>query len=207
MPEAIRIPDATWLTAPMITPSFGAPPLAEPYRAQPEALGGLRLADHGAGIADTSRKHVGPKRRTAQPTVIHDAICSSVQYFGKGFLRWRTPLCAATSATGWARCCRAGCLSGLQRQNRPPSRSPISPPRQPLLRATVFFTAAWIHHAGVRHAEDLVLRAQAENHQLFTVPDAPRQAEVMQRLGAQGIRVPDIVGIERDAAVLGRRST
>jgi aminoglycoside phosphotransferase (APT) family kinase protein len=68
---------------------------------------------------------------------------------------------------------------------------------------TVFFTAAWIDHAGVRHAEDLVLRAQAENHQLFTVPDAPRQAEVMQRLGAQGIRVPDIVGIERDAAVLG----
>jgi aminoglycoside phosphotransferase (APT) family kinase protein len=68
---------------------------------------------------------------------------------------------------------------------------------------TVFFTAAWIDHAGVRHAEDLVLRAQAETHQLFTVPDAPRQAEVMQRLGAQGIRIPDIVGIERDAAVLG----
>ena len=44
---------------------FGAPPLAEPYRAQAEALGGLRLADHGAGIADTSGKHVGPKRRTA----------------------------------------------------------------------------------------------------------------------------------------------
>src|ERR1700733_5860091 len=56
---------------------------------------------------------------------------------------------------------------------------------------TVFFTAAWIDHAGVRHAEDLVLRAQAETHQLFSVPDAPRQAEVMQRLGAQGIRVPD----------------
>ena len=68
---------------------------------------------------------------------------------------------------------------------------------------TVFFTAAWTDRAGVRHAEDLVLRAQAESHQLFTVPDAPRQAEVMQRLGAQGIRVPHIVGIERDAAVLG----
>jgi aminoglycoside phosphotransferase (APT) family kinase protein len=68
---------------------------------------------------------------------------------------------------------------------------------------TVFFTAAWIDHAGVRHAEDLVLRAQAENHQLFTVPDAPRQAEVMQHLGAQGIPVPDIVGVERDGAVLG----
>ena len=68
---------------------------------------------------------------------------------------------------------------------------------------TVFFTAAWIDQAGVRHPEDLVLRAQAEDHQLFTVPDAPRQAEVMRRLGAQGIPVPDIVGIERDAAVLG----
>ncbi|CDO91516.1 phosphotransferase [Mycobacterium triplex] len=68
---------------------------------------------------------------------------------------------------------------------------------------TVFFTAAWTDRAGVRLSEDLVLRAQAEDHQLFTVPDAPRQAEVMQRLGAQGIRVPHIVGIERDAAVLG----
>jgi aminoglycoside phosphotransferase (APT) family kinase protein len=68
---------------------------------------------------------------------------------------------------------------------------------------TAFFTAAWTDPAGVRRAEDLVLRAQADDHQLFTVPDAPRQAEVMQRLGAQGIRVPDIVGIERDAAVLG----
>jgi aminoglycoside phosphotransferase (APT) family kinase protein len=68
---------------------------------------------------------------------------------------------------------------------------------------TAFFSLAWLDHAGVRHAEDLVLRAQAENHQLFTVPDAPRQAEVMQRLGAQGIRVPDIVGIERDPTVLG----
>jgi aminoglycoside phosphotransferase (APT) family kinase protein len=68
---------------------------------------------------------------------------------------------------------------------------------------TVFFTAAWIDHAGVRHAEDLVLRAQAENHQLFTVPDAPRQAEVMQRLGAQGISVPDVIGVEPDTAVLG----
>jgi aminoglycoside phosphotransferase (APT) family kinase protein len=68
---------------------------------------------------------------------------------------------------------------------------------------TLFFTAAWTDRAGVRHAEDLVLRAQAENHQLFTVPDAPRQAEVMQRLSAQGISVPDVVGIEPDAAVLG----
>src|ERR1700733_3629095 len=65
---------------------LGAPPLAEPYRAQAEALGGLSLADHGAGIGDTSGKHVGPERRTAQPTVVHDRYSdSSVQYSGKGF--------------------------------------------------------------------------------------------------------------------------
>jgi aminoglycoside phosphotransferase (APT) family kinase protein len=68
---------------------------------------------------------------------------------------------------------------------------------------TVFFAANWTDEAGLAHTDDLVLRAQADDHQLFTVPDAPRQAEVMQRVGAQGIPVPNIVGIERDAAVLG----
>jgi aminoglycoside phosphotransferase (APT) family kinase protein len=68
---------------------------------------------------------------------------------------------------------------------------------------TAFFTASWIDRSGTHHAQDLVLRAQADDHQLFTVPDAPRQAEVMQHLGAQGIPVPDIVGIERDPTILG----
>ena len=68
---------------------------------------------------------------------------------------------------------------------------------------TVFFTATWTDAAGGQYVDDLVLRAQADDHQLFTVPDAPRQAEVMQRLGAHGIPVPDIVGIERDPAILG----
>jgi aminoglycoside phosphotransferase (APT) family kinase protein len=67
---------------------------------------------------------------------------------------------------------------------------------------TVFFTATWTDADG-QHADDLVLRAQADDHQLFTVPDAALQAEVMQRLGAQGIPVPSIVGIERDATMLG----
>jgi aminoglycoside phosphotransferase (APT) family kinase protein len=67
---------------------------------------------------------------------------------------------------------------------------------------TVFFTASWTDAVKGRHSEDLVLRAQADDHQLFTVPDAPRQAEVMQRLGAQGIPVPEIVGIERVGEVL-----
>lgn len=68
---------------------------------------------------------------------------------------------------------------------------------------TAFFTASWIDQAGTHHAEELVLRAQADDHQLFTAPDAPRQAEVMRRLGAGGIPVPEIVGIERDASILG----
>jgi aminoglycoside phosphotransferase (APT) family kinase protein len=68
---------------------------------------------------------------------------------------------------------------------------------------TVFFTADWTDLTGRHRSQDLVLRMQADNHQLFTTPDAPRQAEVMQRLGAHDIPVPQIVGIERDAAVLG----
>ncbi|BBZ59254.1 phosphotransferase family protein [Mycolicibacterium monacense] len=68
---------------------------------------------------------------------------------------------------------------------------------------TAFFTASWTDRTGTHHAEDLVLRAQPDDHQLFTAPDAPRQAEVMQRLGAQGIPVPHVVGIERDASILG----
>jgi aminoglycoside phosphotransferase (APT) family kinase protein len=68
---------------------------------------------------------------------------------------------------------------------------------------TAFFTATWTDASGAQHAEDLVLRMQADDHQLFTAPDAPRQAEVMQRLGAHGIPVPHVVGIERDAAILG----
>jgi aminoglycoside phosphotransferase (APT) family kinase protein len=68
---------------------------------------------------------------------------------------------------------------------------------------TAFFTAHRTDPAGGGHAEDLVLRAQAHDHQLFTVPDAPRQAEVMQQLGAQGVPVPGIIDIERDATVLG----
>lgn len=68
---------------------------------------------------------------------------------------------------------------------------------------TAFFTASWKDPDGESHSADLVLRAQADDHQLFTTPDAPRQAEVMKRLAAHGIPVPDVVGIERDASILG----
>jgi aminoglycoside phosphotransferase (APT) family kinase protein len=68
---------------------------------------------------------------------------------------------------------------------------------------TVFFTNSWTDSAGRRRSEDLVLRIQARDHQLFTTPDAPRQAEVMRRLGRHGIPVPHIVGIEHDESVFG----
>jgi aminoglycoside phosphotransferase (APT) family kinase protein len=68
---------------------------------------------------------------------------------------------------------------------------------------TVFFTVSWADSAGRWHSDDLVLRIQANDHQLFTTPDAPRQAEVMRRLGQHGVPVPHIVGVEYDKTVFG----
>jgi aminoglycoside phosphotransferase (APT) family kinase protein len=68
---------------------------------------------------------------------------------------------------------------------------------------TVFLTASWADPDGQQHSQDLVLRMQARDHQLFTTPDAPRQAKVMMRLGRHGIAVPQIVGIESDPTLLG----
>lgn len=68
---------------------------------------------------------------------------------------------------------------------------------------TVFLTASWTDPGGQQHSQDLVLRMQAHDHQLFTTPNAPRQAAVMTRLGRHGIAVPQIVGVESDPSVLG----
>ncbi|MCV7205687.1 phosphotransferase family protein [Mycolicibacterium peregrinum] len=68
---------------------------------------------------------------------------------------------------------------------------------------TVFFTATWTDPQHSPHSENLVLRLQAQDHQLFTTPDAPRQAEVMRRLGQHDIAVPRIVGVETDPSILG----
>ncbi|EUA30650.1 aminoglycoside phosphotransferase domain protein [Mycobacterium xenopi 4042] len=68
---------------------------------------------------------------------------------------------------------------------------------------TLFFTASWADSAGRRHSDNLVIRIQANDHQLFTTPNAPRQAEVMRRLGRHGIPVPHIVGVEYDQTVFG----
>ena len=68
---------------------------------------------------------------------------------------------------------------------------------------TAFLTASWTDPQHRPHSADLVLRLQAKDHQLFTTPDAPRQAEVMRRLGRHGIAVPQIVGVETDVSLLG----
>jgi len=69
---------------------------------------------------------------------------------------------------------------------------------------TVFFTASWTADDGTRESHELVLRMQSSNHQLFTEPDALRQAAVMQALGGHpGVVTPRIVLTEADPAVLG----
>lgn len=68
---------------------------------------------------------------------------------------------------------------------------------------TVFFTATWTDPQRHPRSVDLVLRLQAKDHQLFTTPNAPRQAEVMRRLGRHGVAVPHIVGVETDPSILG----
>ncbi|MCV7280189.1 phosphotransferase family protein [Mycolicibacterium flavescens] len=68
---------------------------------------------------------------------------------------------------------------------------------------TVFFTASWTDPSGRRRSEELVLRLQADDHQLFVTPDAARQAEVMERLAGHGLPVPQIVGVEPDEQVFG----
>ncbi|MEE2030874.1 phosphotransferase family protein [Rhodococcus chondri] len=69
---------------------------------------------------------------------------------------------------------------------------------------TVFFNASWTADDGTRESRELVLRMQSSDHQLFTEPDALRQAEVMQALGSHpGVVTPHIVLTESDPAVLG----
>ncbi|MFD6065321.1 phosphotransferase family protein [Rhodococcus wratislaviensis] len=69
---------------------------------------------------------------------------------------------------------------------------------------TVFFTASWTTPEGTPTSLELVLRMQSADHQLFTQPDALRQAEVMRALGHhRGVVTPKIVLEECDSAVLG----
>jgi len=104
-------------------------------------------------------------------------------------------------------------IDGIMRDWLPPRLTPgastmmsisdLSAPDAGYSGKTAFFTASWIDPQHRHHSEDLVLRLQAPDHQLFTTPDAPRQAEVMRRLGRHGIAVPRVVGVETDASLLG----
>lgn len=104
-------------------------------------------------------------------------------------------------------------IDGIMRDWLPPRLTPgtpttmdisdLSAPDAGYSGKTVFFTATWTDPQRRPRSEDLVLRLQAKDHQLFTTPNAPRQAEVMRRLGQYGIAVPHIVGVETDPSILG----
>jgi len=82
--------------------------------------------------------------------------------------------------------------------------SDFSAPNAGYSGKTIFFTATWIDPNGQRVRRDLVLRMQAADHQLFMVPDAIRQAEVMRRLGGHsGVPVPAVAAQESDPGILG----
>ena len=69
---------------------------------------------------------------------------------------------------------------------------------------TVFVDASWTGSDGGRRHEELVVRIQSPDQQLFVAPDALRQAAVMRGLAGQpGVPVPRIWFTEADPAVLG----
>jgi aminoglycoside phosphotransferase (APT) family kinase protein len=69
---------------------------------------------------------------------------------------------------------------------------------------TLFAPATWTDAEGVHHAEELVVRIQQSDHQLFVAPDALRQARTMQALErTPGVPVPRILYTEPDVSVLG----
>ncbi|GAB2982992.1 phosphotransferase family protein [Amycolatopsis acidiphila] len=69
---------------------------------------------------------------------------------------------------------------------------------------TVFVAASWAEPGGTARHEELVVRVQSPDQQLFVAPDAVRQAETMRGLaGEPGVPVPRIWFTESDPAVLG----
>jgi aminoglycoside phosphotransferase (APT) family kinase protein len=69
---------------------------------------------------------------------------------------------------------------------------------------TVFARASWREASGASRDEDLVVRVQDSDHQLFVAPDALRQARTMQGLaGTPRVPVPRILYTEPDRGVLG----
>lgn len=69
---------------------------------------------------------------------------------------------------------------------------------------TVFATATWTAPDGERRREELVVRVQPPEQQLFVAPDALRQARTMRGLARRpGVPVPVIWFTEDDPGVLG----
>jgi aminoglycoside phosphotransferase (APT) family kinase protein len=69
---------------------------------------------------------------------------------------------------------------------------------------TLFAAATWIARDGGRRSEELVVRVQPPEQQLFVAPDALRQARTMAGLaGRPGVPVPAIWFTEEDPEVLG----
>jgi len=69
---------------------------------------------------------------------------------------------------------------------------------------TVFVPASWRGPDGARRSEELVVRIQSSDNQLFVAPDALRQARTMQGIaGTPGVPVPRILFTESDPEVLG----
>lgn len=81
--------------------------------------------------------------------------------------------------------------------------SELSAPDAGYSGTTAFFTTSWIT-AGTVVERRLVLRMQSQVHQVFSAPDAVRQAAVMERLARHpGVSTPGIVLKETDPSVLG----
>jgi aminoglycoside phosphotransferase (APT) family kinase protein len=81
--------------------------------------------------------------------------------------------------------------------------SELAVPRAGYSNETMYFRASW-HESGRRRTEDLVLRIEPTDHQLFVRPDAMSQARMMTALARHpGVPAPRIWFTEPDPAILG----
>ncbi|MCW2945697.1 MAG: hypothetical protein JWR24_2414 [Actinoallomurus sp.] len=110
------------------------------------------------------------------------------------------PAAAATreALRGWLsdRLARQGC--------REVTLGELSQPDAGYSGRTVFATATWIARDGEPRREELVVRVQPPEQQLFVAPDALRQARTMRGLACRsGVPVPVIWFTEDDPEVFG----
>jgi aminoglycoside phosphotransferase (APT) family kinase protein len=80
----------------------------------------------------------------------------------------------------------------------------LSQPEAGYSGRTVFAEASWVAADGSQCRQELVVRVQSSDQQLFVAPDALRQARTMRALaGEPGVPVPGIWFTEADPRVLG----